>query len=57
MNNQDEIITKVWKNREAYAGHHNHDLRKIIIDLQRRQQDATLMLVDRRRKTKTATLS
>ena len=51
MKYQDEIITEVWKNREAYAARHHHDLREIIADLQKRQQKPFSCLVDRRHRT------
>ena len=35
---RDEIIEEVWKNREAYAASHNHDLAKIVDDLMARQK-------------------
>ena len=48
MRYQDEIIMEVWKNREAYAARHHHDLREILADLQKRQQQPFSHLVDRR---------
>ena len=44
----DEIIAEVWKNREAYASRHHHNLREIVADLQRRQQNPLSCLVDKR---------
>ena len=35
---RDEIIAEVWRNRDAYAEQHDHDLDKIVADLQRRQK-------------------
>ena len=45
---RDEIIEEVWKNREAYAASHNHDLTKIVDDLMARQKKSGRILVDRR---------
>lgn len=45
---QDEVIIEVWKNREAYARRHNHDLHKIVEDLKKRQKISGAPLVDRR---------
>jgi len=45
---QDEVIVEVWKNREAYARRHGHDLHKIVADLKRRQNKTDVNLVDRR---------
>jgi hypothetical protein len=52
MKYQDEIITEVWKNREAYASRHNHNLHEIVADLQKRRQKPLVELVDRRNRTK-----
>ena len=35
---RDEIIAEVWRNRDAYAEQHDHDLDKIVADLRRRQK-------------------
>ena len=43
-----KIIEEVWKNREAYAASHNHDLAKIVDDLMERQKKSGRMVVDRR---------
>lgn len=45
---RDEIIEEVWKNREAYAASHNHDLAKIVDDLMARQKKSARKIVDRR---------
>jgi hypothetical protein len=45
----DEIIAEVWRNREAYVARHQHDLKKIVADLQRRQQEHPSKVIDRRR--------
>lgn len=55
MKYQDEIIAEVWKNREAYASRHNHNLREIVADLQKRQQTPFSRLVDLRHRTKPCT--
>jgi len=49
---QDEIITEVWKNREAYAKRHHHNLHEIVIDIQKRQQNPLSCLVDRKHRTR-----
>lgn len=46
---KDEIIAEVWRNREAYVAQHQHDLKKIVADLRRRQQEHPSKVVDRRR--------
>ncbi len=48
---EDEIISDVWKNREAYAQKHQHNLRAIVCDLQKRQKQPFSNIVDRRKKT------
>ncbi|MBI3985807.1 MAG: hypothetical protein HY343_02720 [Lentisphaerae bacterium] len=48
---QDEIISEVWRNREALAKRHNHDLHAIVVEMQRRQQTPLSKLADRRRQT------
>ncbi len=47
---EDEIIAEVWRNREAYVAQHDHDLKKIVADLRRRQQEHPDKLLDRRRR-------
>ena len=49
---QDEIIAEVWKNRDAYAKRHHHNLHEIVIDMQKRQQNPLSRLVDRKQLTK-----
>jgi hypothetical protein len=44
----DPIIEEVWRNREALARRGNHDLHKIVLDVQRRQKTPLTELVDRR---------
>lgn len=45
---QDEIIAEVWNNRDAYAAIHHFNLKEIVADLKRRQQNPHTQLVDRR---------
>jgi hypothetical protein len=45
---QDEIISEVWRIRDAYAAENDHDLKEIVADLQRRQLHPHSTLVDRR---------
>jgi hypothetical protein len=45
---RDEIIEEVWRNRDAYAAEHGHDLAGIVADLQRRQSRRRGEIVDRR---------
>ena len=45
---RDEIIEEIWKNRDAYAASHNHDLAKIIDDLMARQKKSGRKIVGRR---------
>ena len=47
---QDEIISEVWRIRDAYVAENHHDLREIVADLQRRQLQPHGTLVDRRPK-------
>lgn len=35
---KDEIIAEVWRNRDAYARRHRHDLDEIVADLRKRQE-------------------
>ena len=48
MRYQDDIITEVWQNRDAYAARHHHDLHEIVTALQKQQQKPFSPLVDRR---------
>jgi hypothetical protein len=45
---RDEIISEVWRNRDAYAAEHDHDLSKIVADLRQRQRRRHVKAVDRR---------
>jgi hypothetical protein len=47
---KDEIIAEVWRNRDAYAKKHHHNLDEIVKDLQKRQKTSRLKLVDRRKR-------
>ncbi len=46
---RDEVIEEVWRNRDAYASEHQHDLERIVEDLRRRQNENPSKVVDRRR--------
>ncbi len=46
---RDEILTELWKVRDAYAARHHHNLREIVADLQKQQERPVSRLVDRRR--------
>ncbi len=52
---RDEIIPEVWRNRDAYAAQHHHDLAEIVADLRARQERPGAKVVDRRKKRKVAT--
>jgi hypothetical protein len=45
---RDEIIAEVWRIRDAYAAEHDHDLDKIVADLEARQRRPGCVLADRR---------
>ncbi|AUB79541.1 hypothetical protein THSYN_00235 [Candidatus Thiodictyon syntrophicum] len=45
---QDEILTEVWRNRDAYAALHHHSLAEMVADLRARQHRRDCKLVDRR---------
>jgi hypothetical protein len=47
---RDEIIAEVWRNRDAYAKKHHHDLDEIVRDLQKREKTSPLKFVDRRKR-------
>ena len=51
---QDEIILEVWKNRDAYAEQHHHDLHEIVVDLQKRQEKPFSTVIDRRNRKEAA---
>ena len=46
---QDEILSEVWRQRDAYAEEHHHSLEAMVADLQRRQAEHRDRLVDRRK--------
>jgi hypothetical protein len=53
---KDEIISEVWRNRDAYVKKHHHNLDKIVRDLQERQKKTNMQVVDRpNRRTKRET--
>jgi hypothetical protein len=45
---KDEIIAEVWRNRDAYARAHHHDLNEIVADLRKREKEHPQRVVDRR---------
>ena len=45
---KDEIIAEVWRNRDAYARAHNHNLNEIVADLRKREKEHPQRVVDRR---------
>jgi len=47
---EDEILREVWRNRDAYAEKHHHNLDEIVRDLQKREKKSPLKLVDRRKR-------
>jgi predicted metal-dependent hydrolase len=48
---QDEIIAEVWRNREAFAKRHHHNLHEIVLEIQKRQQTPLSCLVDKKHRT------
>ena len=52
---KDEIISEVWRNRDAYAKQHNHNLDEIVADLRKREQANPERVVDLRHRTKPCT--
>lgn len=45
---KDEIISEVWRNRDAYVEKHGYDLKRIISDLKNRQKKSHCKIIDRR---------
>ncbi len=45
---KDEIITEVWRNRDAYVEKHKFDLKRIISDLKNWQKKPHCQIIDRR---------
>jgi hypothetical protein len=52
---KDEIISEVWRNRDAYARAHNYNLDEIVADLRKREQAHPDRIVDLRHRTKPST--
>jgi hypothetical protein len=48
----DEIISEVWRNRDAYVAKHKHNLKQIIADLKSRQKKSHSKVIDRRKPNK-----
>ncbi len=44
----DEIISEVWRNRDAYVKKHQNNLKQIIADLKSRQKKPHCKIIDRR---------
>ncbi len=49
---KDDIISEVWRNRDAYARKHHYNLDEIVADLRRREQSHPDRIVDLRHRTK-----
>ena len=49
----DEIISEVWRNRDAYVKKHQNNLKQIIADLMSRQKKPHCKIIDRRIPNKT----
>ena len=49
---RDEVISEVWKIRDEYSAEHHYNLKEIVSDIQRQQNQPDTKLVDRRKKTK-----
>jgi hypothetical protein len=45
---KDEIISEVWRIRDAYAAENHHNLKEMLADLQKRELHPHSILVDRR---------
>jgi hypothetical protein len=43
-----EIISEVWRNRDAYVEEQQYDRTRIITDLKRRQEKQRHCMIDRR---------
>ena len=52
---KDEIISEVWRNRDAFAKQHNYDLDRMVADLRKREQSHPDRIVDLRHRTKPCT--
>ena len=44
---KDEIIEEVWRNREAYAREHHHNLDEIVADLRKREKTHPQRMIHR----------
>ena len=45
--NEDEIVAEIRRHREAHAASLDYDLKRIVRDLQRQEQEAGIELVQR----------
>ena len=52
---KDEIISEVWRNRDAFAKQHNYDLDRMVAELRKREQAHPDRIVDLRHRTKPCT--
>ncbi|MBT3296652.1 MAG: hypothetical protein HN383_15395 [Verrucomicrobia bacterium] len=52
---KDEIISEVWRNRDAYARKHNYNLDEIVADLRKREQVHPDQIVDLGHRSKPCT--
>ncbi len=52
---KDEIISEVWRNRDAFAKKHNYNLDRMVADLRKREQAHPDRIVDLRHRTKPCT--
>ena len=50
----DEIISEVWRNRDAYADRHHDSLDEMVADLLERQKKTDCKLLDRRKQGRRA---
>ena len=44
----DEVISELWRIRDAYAAENHHDLKELLADLQKRLLQFCATVVDRR---------
>lgn len=47
---KDEIITEVWRNRDAYTQARHNDLDAIVADLRKREKEHPQRVADRRKR-------
>jgi len=52
---KDEIISEVWRARDALMQTHHNDIKELVAYLQELQQKESLKVVDRRKQTKQQT--